>query len=134
MFQSNSRLRPIAGESKTQIGLRSCFKILQLARYGVTNRLEMLIYSCVNCAFSPIYALSRTHPRNLKQLLRVSADQRACIGLNQTIGCDGRLKPVPFGNQSMAYRMVCRGIHGDAGDRDESGRDKKYGQHCQIHR
>jgi hypothetical protein len=46
--------------------LRSCFKILQLARYGVINWLEMLIYSCVNCAFSPIYALSRTHLMNFK--------------------------------------------------------------------
>jgi hypothetical protein len=48
------------------IWLRSCLKISQLARYGVINRFEMLIYSRVNCAFSPIYALSRTHLRNFK--------------------------------------------------------------------
>jgi hypothetical protein len=35
--------------------LRSCFKISQLARYGVINRFKMLIYSRVNGAFSPIY-------------------------------------------------------------------------------
>ncbi len=46
------------------LSLRSCFKTPQLARYGVINRFKMLIYSHVNCAFSPIYALSRTHLRN----------------------------------------------------------------------
>ncbi len=46
--------------------LRSCFKTPQLARYSVINRFEMLIYSHVNCAFSSIYALSRTHLRGFK--------------------------------------------------------------------
>jgi hypothetical protein len=46
--------------------VRSCFKPPQLARYGVINRLEMLIYSRVNCAFSPIHALSRAHLRGFK--------------------------------------------------------------------
>ena len=46
--------------------LRSCFKTPQLALYGVINRFKMLIYARVNCAFSPIYALSRTHLRGFK--------------------------------------------------------------------
>ena len=46
--------------------IRSYFKTPQLARYGVINRFEMLIYSDVNCAFSTIYALSRTHLRGFK--------------------------------------------------------------------
>jgi uncharacterized DUF497 family protein len=41
------------GDRFILLGLSSCFKIPQLARYGVINRLEMLIYSCVNCALSP---------------------------------------------------------------------------------
>jgi hypothetical protein len=49
-----------------QIVVRGCFKTPQLARYGVINRFEMLIYSHVNYAFSPIYALSRTHLRGFK--------------------------------------------------------------------
>jgi hypothetical protein len=58
---------PYAMSNVTDKGrLRSCFKIPQLARYDVINRIEMLIYSRVNCAFSPIYALSRTHLRNFK--------------------------------------------------------------------
>ncbi len=43
--------------------LSSCFKTPQLARYGVIKRFEMLIDSPVNCAFSAIYAWSRTHLR-----------------------------------------------------------------------
>jgi hypothetical protein len=49
-----------------RLPLEAVLKPPQLARYGVINRLEMLIYSRVNGAFSPIYALSRTHLRNLK--------------------------------------------------------------------
>ncbi len=33
------------------LGIRSCFKILQLAHHGVKNRLKMLIYAHVNRAF-----------------------------------------------------------------------------------
>jgi hypothetical protein len=47
----------------SRYSLRSCFKIPQLARIGVINRFKMLI---VNCAFEPIYALSRTHLRGFK--------------------------------------------------------------------
>jgi hypothetical protein len=43
-----------------------CYKTPQLARFGVINRFKMLIYSRVNGAFSPIYALSRTHLRDFK--------------------------------------------------------------------
>jgi hypothetical protein len=46
--------------------IRSCYHIPQLARYGVINRFEMLIYSRVNCVFSSIYALSRIQLRNFK--------------------------------------------------------------------
>jgi hypothetical protein len=46
--------------------LRSCFKTPHLAPYGVKNRLKMLIYSHVNCASSPVLALSRTHLSNFK--------------------------------------------------------------------
>jgi hypothetical protein len=36
----------------------------------------MLIYSRVNCAFSPIYALSRTHLMNFKTASRLRLDVR----------------------------------------------------------
>jgi hypothetical protein len=75
--------------SYTNDSFRNCFKIPQLARYGVINRFEMLIYSRVNGAYysgppalhpsgrqsrsnlfptdlSPSYALSRTQLRNFK--------------------------------------------------------------------
>jgi predicted TIM-barrel fold metal-dependent hydrolase len=53
-------------QSSASSEFRSCFKTPQLARYGVINRFKMLIYFRVNCAFSPIYALSRTHLMNFK--------------------------------------------------------------------
>ncbi len=37
---------------------------------GFINGLKMLIYSHVNCAFSSIYALSRTHLRDFNKLFR----------------------------------------------------------------
>jgi hypothetical protein len=46
--------------------IRSRFKTTQLAPYGVKNRLKMLIYSYVNCASSPIFALSCTHLSNFE--------------------------------------------------------------------
>jgi hypothetical protein len=57
--------RRIPGELANGL-VRSCFKTSQLARYGVINRLEMLIYSRVNGAFSPIHALFRSHLRGFK--------------------------------------------------------------------
>ena len=46
--------------------LRSCFKIIQAAHYGVKNHLRILIYSQINCAFSPNFVLSCTHLNNFK--------------------------------------------------------------------
>ncbi len=60
-----------------RLRLRSCFKIPQLARYGVTNRFKMLIYTHVNCAFSQIYALSRTHLRDFRRAYKCGVGARS---------------------------------------------------------
>ncbi|MEN8129721.1 MAG: Na+/H+ antiporter NhaA [Pseudomonadota bacterium] len=45
----------------------------------------MLIYSCVNCAFSPIYALSRTHLRGFETTSQASLGCASCFGDKFTI-------------------------------------------------
>ncbi len=60
--------------SQEPVGLRSFFKTPQLARYGVINRLEMFIDPRVNCAFSSIDALSRTHLWGL-----ITASKLGCL-------------------------------------------------------
>lgn len=43
-------------------------KPLSLRKFSVKNRVEMVIYSYVNCAFSPIFALFCTHLRGFKKI------------------------------------------------------------------
>jgi hypothetical protein len=60
--------------------LRSCFKKPSAGtRYGVINRLEMLIYSRVSCAFSQIYALSHAHLKNFKTASKATHHYRTGI-------------------------------------------------------
>jgi hypothetical protein len=70
--------------------IRSCFKIPLPARYGVMNRLEMLIYSHVNCAFSQIYALSRAHLKNFKTASKLYCDgaKNQALDAHGDIGTD----------------------------------------------
>jgi hypothetical protein len=66
LFRENPEIANEQQPNNADDDLRSCFKNLQLAQYGVKNRLKMLIYSHVNGASSPIFALSCTQPSNFK--------------------------------------------------------------------
>jgi hypothetical protein len=53
--------------------LRSCFKISQLAQYGVKKSALNAHLLPVNCALSPIFALSCTHLSNFKTVSKLHA-------------------------------------------------------------